>query len=58
MQGLLHDAAVPRGVAKPCRIVQTFSKTVFLLHPLSFSLVPVFLQFLRKSGHKVKIERL
>lgn len=35
----------------------TFSLTVFLLHPLSFSLVPVFLQFLGKSECKEKINR-
>lgn len=51
MQGLLHDAAVPRGVVKTSMI---FSLTVFLLHPLSFSSVLVFLQFLGKSGHKEK----
>jgi len=39
---------------KTSTIVQTFSLTVFLLHPLSFSLVLVFLQFLGKSGLKEK----
>lgn len=52
VQGLLCDAAVPGVLHKTSTTAQTFSLTVFLLHPLSFSVVLDFLQFLGKSGHK------
>lgn len=54
VQGLLCDAAVLGVLHKTNTTAHTFSLTGFLLHPLSFSLVLDFLQFLGKSGHKEK----
>lgn len=56
VQGLLCGAAVPGVLHKTSTTAQTFSLAVFSLHPLSFSVVLNFLQFLGKSGHKEKID--